>query len=70
MQGFELYYSRSEAIRTRTIIRDALRGVLEARSSEETEWKVEVLMTTEEEQPIKARNQCRQSYRRRKKVEF
>lgn len=69
MQGFELRYSRSDAIRTRTIIRDALAGVIEAGSRGKTEWNVEVVMASNEEQPIKARYQCRHSYRRRKKAD-
>lgn len=69
MQGFELRYSRSDAIRTRTIIRDALTGVIEAGSRGNTEWNVEVVMAMDEEQPIKARYQCRHSNRRKKKAD-
>ena len=48
-------YSRSDAIRTRTIIHDALAGVIEAGSRGKTEWNVEVVMASNEEQPTKAR---------------
>ena len=69
MQGFELRYSRSDVIRTRTIIRDTLTGVIEAGNRRKTEWNVEVIMASNEEQPIKAKYQCRHSYRRRKKAD-
>lgn len=68
MQGFELHYSRSEAIRTRTIIRDALIAVIEAGFSGHTEWNVTVVMATNEEQPTDAVQRCRHSYRIRKKM--
>ena len=55
MQGFELRYSRSNVICTRTIIRNALAGVIEAGSRGKTEWNVEVVMASNEEQPTKAR---------------
>lgn len=69
MQGFELRYSRSDAIRTRTIIRDALTQVIEAGSRGKTEWNVEAIMASNEERPINGRYHCRHSYRRRKKAD-
>lgn len=65
MQGFELHYSRSDAIKTRTIIRDALIGVIEAGRRGRTEWNVTVVMATDEELTSDSKRRCRQSYRRR-----
>ena len=67
LQGFELHYSRSSAIRTKTIIRDALTDVIEAGIRGDTEWNVQVIMATDKDQPL---NRCRLSYRRKQKMDM
>ena len=68
MQRFELHYSRSDAIQTRTIICDALTGVIEAGTHGHTEWNVTVMMATNKLHSTDAKQRCRQSHRRRNKM--
>lgn len=65
MQGFELHYSRSDAIKTRTIVRDALTGIIEAGIRGRTEWNVTVVMANNELHSKDARSRWRHSHRRK-----
>ena len=69
LQGFTLNYSRSDAIRTRTVIRRALVDVFEVRRRRNTDWNMRVVMAKEGEPAIHSRMQARRSHKARKKVE-
>ena len=73
MQGLTLNYSRTEGIRTRIVIQNALIRVLQAGMRKKTDWNVELVM---EEQSTKAEHSTkdesrplRRTYRSRRKVE-
>ena len=68
MQGLTLNYSRSEAIRTRTVIRNALIKVVQSGIRKKTEWNVKVVMKEPGHPSGKIQSQSRRSNRRKKKV--
>jgi hypothetical protein len=59
LQGLTLNYSRTEAIRTKTIIRNVLIRVIQADVRKKTDWNVELVMeeaghsTRDESRPLR-----------------
>lgn len=71
MKVFKLNYSRSNVIRTRTIILDALIGVIQIGLRNETEWNVKVIMAMSNEDPsTNGRQKTRRSHKIRRKVDI
>jgi hypothetical protein len=66
MQEFELNYSRSSAIQTRSIISEALVGVIQSGFREETPWNVKVVMAEEDEPSMSGKEHSRRSRRLKK----
>lgn len=64
LQGFELDYSRSDALRTRKIIRNAVIDVIDKGRRKATEWNVKIVYKSpERRKPVTKRHR-----RVRKKV--
>ena len=64
LQGFALNYSRTEALRTRKVIRNAVIDVIERGLHHETDWNVKVVLETAEQ----ARTRRRPAAKRHRQV--
>ena len=68
LQGFALNYSRTEALHTRKVIRNAVIDVIERGLHHETDWNVKVVLETVKQARIRRRPVAKRHRRVKVKV--
>ena len=69
LQGFTLNYRRSEAIRTRTVVRNALIKVIQSGLQKKTDWNVKIVMEEPGQRASSKPSYSRRSNRSKRKVD-